>query len=575
MIPADEGLEMLKTSMKRAQEQRERLHSEMLKGQMPWVWAEQVSGNAIYWGWRSRTQEMPWIGDDPFNRANFCIYATNAFYPCKSERGRSELLPLECPPEGTRVVADISSLITLHRLELLEMAANYFGQIMVPEGYLPTVLEDNRKMVLQQRSRQQNAEQILKKTETGMITAFGEQTALNDSMAFADEHSESQQHRYHLIDLIRPVHKAGIISDAEYERISKVSTKKSNVNETHPELSRLQGILVELSTLETLTHFGLLDAATGYYKVHIGEKARTELRQRLEQIQYQEETRKWHLDLWKRIRDNPRFRFVSHTLPKGMREMRKKNSDPNDHLPFLASFVALETGAPLLVDDRVCQVLALNERPEAAHVAFGTESLIFSLVKAGKLDTYKAAEGMGRLIQWRYRFILPTADILKAYAEQFRTNPPGQALQDIAEYVHDCMRDAGLFGGPEKTDNHESMAMRLYLSWLSVISKFLIRVWDDESFSEESAKRITEWSIQELLPSPPSVLHGSIKARIGSLTPKVLLWDTLINSNILPKGKRMPDALKALKEAFKLNDDEYFRIVTGILNDTRRTELQS
>jgi len=62
-------------------------------------------------------------------------------------------------------------------------------------------------------------------------------------------------------------------------------------------------------------------------------------------------------------------------------------------------------------------------------------------------------------------------------AEQYRTNPPGEALQDIAEYLHDCMRDTGLFGGPEKTEHGESMAMRLYLSWLSVISKFLISIW--------------------------------------------------------------------------------------------------
>lgn len=575
MVSADEGLEILKTSIKRAQQQRERLHSEMLKGQMPWVWTEQVSGNAIYWGWRSRTQEMAWIGDDPVNRANFCVYATNAFHPRKSERDHSELLPLECPPEGTRIVVDISSLITLHRLELLDIAANYFGEIMVPEGYLPIVLEDGRKMVLHQRSRHQSAEQLVKKTEEGIITVLGEQTLSKASMAIADEHGDSEDHRYHLLDLIRPVHDAGVISDAEYEHISKVSTKKSSVNETHRELSRLQGILVELSTLETLTHFGLLDAVAGYYRVHIREKARTELRQRLEQIHYQEETRKWHFDLWNRLRDNPRFRFVSHTVPKGMREMRKKKLDPTDHLPFLASFVALETGAPLLVDDRVCQALALNERPETTHAAFGTEALISSLMTASKTDKSKAAESIRRLMQWRYRFVLPTSEILKALAEQFRTNPPGQALQEVAEYVHDCMLDTGLFGGPEKTDKHESMAMRLYLSWLSVISKFLISVWDDESFSEESANRLTEWSIQELLPSPPRVLHGSIKARISSLTPQILLSHTLINSNILPNGKRMPDAMKALKDAFKLNDDEYFRIVTGILNDTKRTDLQS
>lgn len=571
MVPAEEGLEILKKGVKHAQERTEHLHTEMLKGRMPWVWAEQVSNNAIYLGWRRRTHEMAWIGDDPVNRASFSIYATNAFHPRKSERGRSELLPLECPPEGTRVVADISSLITLHRLELLDMAADYFGEIMVPEGYLPTVLEDSRKMVLHQRSRQQSAERITKKIESGIIAVLGKQTVLNATMAIADEHGESRKHCYHLIDLIRPVHDAGIISDAAFERISKVCAKKSSVDEAHPVLTRLQDVLVELSTLETLTLFGLLDAITGYYKVYITDEASTEIRQRLEAIQYQEETRKWHLDLWNHLRDNPRFHFVSYTVPQ---EMRKKDADPKDYMAFLGNFITQETGVPLLADDRVCQALALNERPEAAHAAFGTDALISALMKARKLDASKAGESIRLLMKRRYRFILPRSDILKALAEQYRTNPPGQALQEIAEYVHDCMRDTGLFGGAEKTENGESMAMRLYLSWLSVISKFLISIWGDDSFPETSAKRLTEWSGWELLPSPPRVLHGSLKVRISTLTAQLLLSHTLINSNTLPKGERMGDTMKALKDALKLSDDEYLRIVTEILDVTRRTEAQ-
>jgi hypothetical protein len=176
-------------------------------------------------------------------------------------------------------------------------------------------------------------------------------------------------------------------------------------------------------------------------------------------------------------------------------------------------------------------------------------------------------------MQWRYRFILPSAQTLKTFAEQYRTSPPGQPLQELAEYVHDCMRDMGLFGGPEKSEKGESMAMRLYLSWLSVISEFLILVWEDESFSEISAKRLTEWSVQEFLPSSPRIFHGSMKVRISSLTPRILLTNALIQSGKLPKGGRMPAAMKALKEALQLNDDEYLNIVTEILNDAQKKEL--
>jgi hypothetical protein len=571
MVPAEEGLEILKKGMKHAQERTEHLHSEMLKGLMPWVWAEQVSNNAIYWGWRRRTQEMAWISEDPVNRANFCLYATNAFHPRKSERGRSELLPLECPPEGTRVVADISSLITLHRLDLLNMAVDYFGEIMVPQGYLRMVLAESRMMTLHQRSRKQSAERITKKIKDGAITVLENQAGLNGSMAIADEHGESGKHCYRLIDLIRPVHGAGVVSDAAFERISNVNIKKSCLDEAHPELTQLQGVLVALSTLETLSLFDLLDAITGFFKVHITDEASTEIRQRLETIQYQEETRKWHLDLWNRLRNDSRFHFVSCNVPQ---ELKKRDADPKDYMAFLGNLLVQETGVPLLADDRVCQALALNERPEAANAAFGSDALISALMKAKKLDASKAGESTHLLMKWRYRFILPKADILKALAEQYRNRPPGQALQEIAEYVHDCMRDAGLFGGSEKTELGESMAMRLYLSWLSVISTFLVSIWEDESFSETSAKRLTEWSVQELLPSPPHALDGNLRVRISTQTAQYLLSHALINSNMVPKKERMGDAMKALKDALKLSDDEYLRIVTEILDGTSRTEAQ-
>jgi hypothetical protein len=451
------------------------------------------------------------------------------------------------------------------------MAADYFGEIMVPKGYLPTVLEDSRKMVLHQRSRQQGAERITKKIESGAITVLEKQTILNANMAIADEHGESRKQCYRLIDLIQPVHDAGVMSDAAFGQISKVCAKKSGVDEAHSELVRFQDVLVDLSTLETLTLFGLLDAITRYYKVHITEEARTEIRQRLEANRYQEETRKWHLELWNRIREDSRFHFVSYNVPQ---EMRKKDADPKDYVAFLGNLIAQETEVPLLADDRVCQALALNERPEATHAAFGTDALISALMTTGKLNASKAAESIQRLMQWRYRFILPTADILKVLAGQYHTNPPGQALQEIAEYVHDCMRDTGLFGGPEKTEIGESMAMRLYLSWTSVISKFLIIVWDDESFSEKSARRLTEWCVQELLPSPPRALQGNLKVRISTQTAQYLLSHALINSNMIPK-ERMGDAMKALKDALKLSDDEYLRVVTEILDVPRRTEAQA
>jgi len=564
VIPADEGIAMLKQNIEQVQERTEYLHTEMLRGRVPWILAETISGNAVYWGWRIRTQAMPWILDDPANRARFSVYATNAFHPRSSGGDAPALMPLEYPPRGTRVVADISSLFALHRLGLLDLAAGYFGEILVPEGYLPSVLEDSRKMVLHQRKRQLNAERLRNGMEAGTIAVLQEQGQDDVGMAIADEYGASDEHRYRLVDLVEPVHAAGAINDADYKRILEVCTKKSAVDDAHPTLMQFQGVLVELSSLETLASIGLLDAVVRFYKVAITPNARLEVRQRLEAIRDQEETLAWHFDLWNQIRGDGRFTFIQSSVPESM---RAKSGDAKDQLSLLGCFAAQELGIPLLADDRVCQALALTNRPDVEHPAFGTAALISALANSGRMDASEAAECIRQLTQWRYRFVLPSAAMLKALAAQYRTNPPGQALHEVAEYVHDCMRDAGLFGGPEKTALKDSMGMRLYLTWVTTIADFLVEGWNDQSFADESAKRLTDWSIQELLPSPPRVLHGQAKARFSALTALRLISQALIASTRFPQDGREADAVKAMKEAFGLTDDEYLRIVTEILND--------
>jgi hypothetical protein len=148
-------------------------------------------------------------------------------------------------------------------------------------------------------------------------------------------------------------------------------------------------------------------------------------------------------------------------------------------------------------------------------------------------------------------------------------------LQDVAEYVHDCMRDTGLFGGPENTDLKDSMAIRLYLSWLNLSAKFLVAIWLDEEFEKETAQRLTEWCVREFLPSLPRVVPGNIKVRTAGFTNRYLLSHMLLNANTVADEERVSSAMKAVQAGLKLSDDEYQRIVTEILNDTQRTEPHS
>jgi len=570
MVHTDEAIQIFKESYQAAEDKRQYLHTEMLKGRMPWIWVAQLSGDAVYWAWRIRTQELSWFGDDPINRAGYTIYATNGFHPGEQEDGRRALLPLECPASGTPVVADLSALISLHRLGLLEQSADYFGEILIPEPYLATALEDGKKMVLHQRSRQRTAERINHLLAAGTIAIVDQVDSTKDSIVFADEYQDTDTHLYRLIDVLKPVYEAGAIDDAAYERICKVCTKPSSVDAEHVSLTRFQNVHIGLLTLETLTSFGHLDVVARFFHIFITDKDRVELRQRLDTLHVQEETRGWHFDLWDRLTNDSRFKFIAPILPE---ELKDKDSDNKDFLAFSASFIAQEQGIPLLADDRVCLAMTLNNQQALPSAAFGSDAVVLALAASGGIDASGAAKAILTLMEWRYRFIVPSVSILKTCAAQFRGNLPGMPLRDIAEYIHDCMRDSGLFGGAENTDLKESMAQQLYISWVGVLAEWLVRLWVDDDFSEENARYLTEWCVQECLPSAPRVMHGSVKIATGISTNKLLIAKMLLKTMDEAGNESISNAMKAIHEALELTADEYQRIVTEVLNGTAKVEF--
>jgi len=569
-LTQEDGVKTLLERAEQVREQTRHFQDEMLKGKMPWTWAAVFSETPFYAAWRMRTHETGWVGDEPVNRSQYCIYATNSFHPGKSQVGNSQLLPLECPPAGAKVVADISALITLHRLGLLDDAAAHFGEILVPAAYLPTVLEDSRQMVIAQRAQRDGAERVLRKIRSGDIALHdGEIPA---GLAQVDEYYEGSEHRYRLIDLITPMHDAAVISDAQFDAFRPVCKRDSGRSDGHGGLERFQKVAIAPITLRTLAGHSLLDAAASFFRLTVLRETQRECETTLEQFANQEETRRWHLDLWDRIRGDTRFRFVPVNVPEGLRD---KKADQSHYLPFLASFLAKDEKIPLLADDRVCQVFALNDRPDGQAQAFGTDVLTAALLEVGRLDTARAGAVMRQLMIWRYRFIVPPVKLLKHFADAYRNHPPGVELREIAAYVHDCMRDPGLFPGPEKTDVGDSMAMRLFMTWLSVVAELIILVWADREFSSECAGQFTEWAIRELQPSVPLGLTGLAKIKAASLTNRLLLSRALLATWPVAGEPRMADALSAIKGALHITDDEYALLVMEMLNDTARTAAKA
>ena len=129
------------------------------------------------------------------------------------------------------------------------------------------------------------------------------------------------------------------------------------------------------------------------------------------------------------------------------------------------------------------------------------------------------------------------------------------------------MRDPGLFGGLESTTPPSSMAIRLHQSLVTLVTEFLLRLWGDEQFEETSALQITEWAIEEMLPSPPVVLdkktQGSLTSQIGRTAISLGLVSTS-NSNSI---ERLNRGLRAIADKLGIDNEDYLSHVMAIIDD--------
>ena len=559
LVSEEEVVEFAKEFGEASAKRNELIQKEMLRGRIPWVQAGQLLSDAIYWTWRIRTQKLPWVGDDPASCSLYKTYSTNGFHVGATVNGQRSLLRLKCPPIGSKVVVDLSALITLHRLGLLDDVADYFGELLIPQDYLTSVLEDGRKMVLHQRSRKKAAEEINHKINVGSILLYGKNEEGKGQISFVDEYNniEKDEFHYHLIDIVEPLYLAGELKDTIYERVKEVCKKETKVDEEHPSLKRLQRVCIDLASLETLFSFRVLDAVTQFYRVYLESNVRETLSERLEVLDAQEKTRNWHFKLWDWVIENDKCCIKKAAL--------SHIGDSESTSPFGANYLSEQEKVPLLADDRVCQAVALNQK-DSLEGGFGSDLVISALVQAGKIDEQRAAKAILKLIKWRYYFILPSSKLLKFYAAQYKSNPPGIALQDVAHYVHDCMRNVGLFSGEEDTDSKESMAMRLYIEWIKTISDWIIDIWNDPLFSDDTARKLTEWCVDEFLPTQPVTLDYNKTIRAAQMLPDALISNMLMNKNPAYKKQAISNALEAVQNALRLSHDEYFKKITGFFD---------
>lgn len=544
----------------RANQAHDSLDGEYLRGRVPWLVVDEALRRSPIFGWRLRTQECI-VGDHPLMRARFAIYATNYFTIHREDSGEALLMPMECPGPNTEVIADLSAIITLHELGILDHAIRYFQRIAIPALLIPGLAEARSALSPYQPSRLRSCEQILDLFGRGAIQAMDD-TAVPTSVPCLNEYEETgaDGRQYRIIDVLMWLYGQGKLSETQFKSFG--ATCKPSTCDTPLASALSQGIVGDILTLRAIGEMGLLDVVTQNIRMFVRA---TDLEAvRAEAFYWKERDRllERHDLLVRKVTDDKGFRrLASPKCGTGI--------DSNTHampLGLVALIHAEESDLPLLVDDRTCQVGRFNLRPQVNRAAFGTDALIVALLGAGLLTLEEASEAFLQLMRWRYRFLIPPVEILVHLSARNTSHPPASGLIEVSQYVHDCMRDPGLFGGLEQTTPPMSMAARYYQWWLNLIGEFLVRIWTVKALTEAAAEAITKWALSEFLPAPPLVLVPFYRQRLAECLPRHLLLSVLASDIALQNPESLDRGLVTIKETLGLTDASYIRIVGELTN---------
>lgn len=548
-----------------SQNQRNLLQDQLLTGQLPWLFVERLLNNVPYWGWRIRTQPLSWCFDDARHRASMTIYATNS-YAVLPDGDTRQLRRVQCSPRGQAVVADLSALITLHRLGLLGAAIEYFGAVHIPPSYLSEVVEQSGRLRPHQLSQKSDPQSIKAMLDAGRIHVLPEKEGSADAKLVCEYGADGEQRRYSICDVLNALLRHGRISRQQFDDAASVAHKPAMASTLGGEIEPANHITVDLRTLQTIAGEGLLPALCDTFdRVSITIPDSERLTGELRHFEALAETQAWHDDLWAQLRADHRVHdstmalYPSHDEEDG--DASADEAEMQHILAMDAAFLAQQEQLPLVVDDRMCQNMVLRSRDQSADAAFGIDCLLIALLDAGLIENREAATAFLQLIEWRYRFLLVPPQILRTIASEFAKHD----LRKVARYVHDCMRDMGLFGGPEPTQPPIPIAYRYYQDWLQTIAEFVVTLWLDGNVTDEQASSLTRWAMTELVPTVPTVLGARI-GRIADVSAFAMLHHAMLRLCHTPEYSRANVALRGVAEALGLSNDDFVRTAADIIN---------
>lgn len=547
--------------------QRDSLFSEVVSGKLPWLVAESLLGAVPDQAWHRRTQRLRWLPDDVPSRGEWTIYSTNGFSVHKDTDGHATVSQIGLPGPGEPVVADMSAIITLHRLGRLTLAANYFGKLILPASFGNLPVRDARSLTPHQPSREKELRSIQDLVQRRLISVVNE-VDVTDDVPRVDEYGgdDGSQH-FALADVELFLRTTQRLTSDELDELSRVCHRE---RQRDRELARDSRVLFAMSTLRSLARYDWLERVLTSVNWCVNRTDFDEEVRELTEFEFQRSIFSAHQSMWEEVnqlRADGKLEYCDSASCR--RHCGGDHDDDMEPSPFLdAVLLAHDLGYRLLADDRTCQANVLNQRPEMPDAAFGTDRLLVGLEDQGKLNTDEVSVDLIRMMYWRYRFLLLEPRHLKVAAMRSQDNLPGPELREIAAYVQESMRDPGLFCGPEKADLPTPVAFKYFMAWKEVCVQLLAALWEDSSINSAQLEAVTRWCLESFLPAVPRrMLYSPVGRRLGDFTPKAFMLTAMIRFATVQPVERANAALRLMAVHLGMTEEEFYEAAAEAADD--------
>lgn len=539
------SLDQLKEHMRSWREQEQAILQQLLAGRMPWVFLSDFRGVAPYWEWRLRTQELDELPEYPITRANYCVYATNSFAIDYAETPKGRLSRISAPPGNSDICIDLSALITMNELRILNQVSASFSKIYISGALAEEHLSDSKKLQPHQQSRVDSIEAI-----TSKLTAERIGIDKNDGTdrRLLSEYSEESEEVLRFASLLSDLVEADAIPREELNRLTQV-TRKRDTNRIRP-IHAGEELVVELESLRTLANIGVLDKITSRYSVYLTEEDFKNLQSERRAFDELERTYKAHERLWSTLRVMKNVTFV-HTV-----------SNPDDRRGgarrALTSFeLASQRSVPLVTDDRALQAVMTTECKSSDGVAFGTDLILARLHAEQRIGDNEYLSHMLSLFEMRYRFILPSSDLLRIASRSSVQRFPTKELKVISKYIQDCMLDPGLSATQEQADPPLSIGLKYYLACNEVIATWIMECCESEDWEEADKLKLIDWAARELVPMAPTHLPRPGLYNGDSFGVRTLIFNCLSYAVNKATPSNLTEYILLLAEALGISEDDF------------------